>query len=805
MLKNYLTIAVRNLQKHPTLHAINIAGLAVGMACCVLMLLFVRHELSYDRFHDDADRIYRVQRASSSPTGIRFSATTPAGLAPSLQTEYAGVEKAVRFMLPFPQEKLIEYEDQKVYETGLLWTDATVFDVFDFPLLAGDPETALVEPFTLVLTEEAATKYFGDLDPIGQTLRISGWQPADYTVTGVLAPIPDNSHLPFQMLASMAGEEPRYDFLFTGEGRWSNSLFYTYVRLADAAYASILEPELAPFAERHMGAFATSRGFTPNFSLMPLLDLHLRNEAAGQREPTGDIRYVYLFGLIAAFILLLACVNAMNLATAQATDRAKEIGLRKTLGAFRKQLITQLLGEAILGTLLAVIFTIALIEFLLPLFNHLTNKALTVHYLRDTWLLFGLIGLSIGVGLLSGVYPAFVLANLQPLQVLKGPFRASKRGSNLQRGLVIFQFTISITLIAATVIMYQQLRFMNTQSLGFNHEQVVALPIRSQQARNNIERLKTTLQQHPSVVQAAASAGLPGRLRLIDSYAISTPGAPANEQQDMLVMGVDYDFMDLLELNLLEGRGFSEAFSTDADHAFIVNEAAAQLMGWDEAVGQPLFLNEGDGKTGVVIGVVEDFHLRSLHHSIEPLVIHVWPERHSFLSIRTEAANFLETIAFAETTWASFVPDQPFDYVFLDEAFGAQYATDIRISEVFTYFSILAIFIACLGLFGLALFTTQQRTKEVGIRKVLGASAQSVMFLITRAFLQLVGIAFLLAIPLAYLGTHRWLQDFSYAITPSPALFLISGLLAFLVAGITVGTLALRTAFANPIDALRTE
>ncbi|HMB91089.1 MAG TPA: ABC transporter permease, partial [Rhodothermales bacterium] len=632
MLTNYLKIALRNLKQHKAYTAINVTGLAVGMACCLLLLLYVQHELVFDRFHDHADRIIRLGRLAAYPDEIKRFANTGAAAAPTLKAEFPAVEKMVRIMPSYPQDLLVSHGDQRFYETTFFWADSTVFDVFSFSLKRGDPRTALTEPFTIVLTEAMARKYFGDEDPMGKTLTAHHWTTHDYTVTGILEEVPATSHLQFDFLASMVGEEPLYPWLFDGEGQWSNSLSFAYLLLSDADAAATLEPQLADFAKRHMGEFAAGRGFVPGFLLQPLKDIHLHSDLSNEIGVVSDIRYVYLFSAIAFLILVIACINFMNLATARAAERAKEVGIRKVLGAYRGQLIRQFFSESVLLTLIALLVAVALLYLLLPIFNQVSGLSLSLTATSARWLLLGLLGVSVFVGVVAGSYPALYLSSFRPVGVLKGAFKTSAAGVMLRKGLVVFQFAVSMVLIAGTLVILSQLDYLRSKPLGFEKEQIVVLPFRADVLREQYETIKQDLAQHPGVVELAAAAGTPGNQGLIDRFPVRPASAPETEQRPMYIIGADYDYLDLLGLHLIAGRDFSKAYPTDATEAFIINETAAEDLGWDDPIGKEIYLNVDEGKRGTIIGEVHDFHFQSLHLPIEPAVLTIWPGRFTALN-----------------------------------------------------------------------------------------------------------------------------------------------------------------------------
>jgi putative ABC transport system permease protein len=603
----------------------------------------------------------------------------------------------------------------------------------------------------------------------------------------------------------MVGEESLYSFMFDGEGQWSNSLSYAYVLLSAVEAVATIEPHLADFAQRHMGEYAAGRGFLPDFLLQPLTDIHLHSNLGNEIGVVSDVRYVYLFSAIALLILVIACINFMNLATARAAERAKEVGMRKVLGAHRGQLIRQFFSESVLLTLIALLFAGVMLYLLLPVFNQISGLSLALDATSARWLMLGLLGVSVFVGLVAGSYPALYLSAFRPVGVLKGTFKSSASGIALRKGLVVFQFAVSMVLIAGTLVILSQLNYLRSKPLGFEKEQIVVLPLRDETMRENYETIKEDLAQHPGVMSLSAAAGTPGNQGLIDRFPVRPASVPEADQRPMYIIGTDYDYLDMLGLNLISGRDFSTDYPTDATAAFIINETAAQELGWEDPVGQEIHLNEGDGKRGTVIGVVEDFHFQSLHLPIEPAVLHIWPNRFRYLNVKIRPDDVAGTLAFLEDRWPTYSPDQPFQYSFLDEDFDRQYQAEVRLSTIFSAFSSLAILIACLGLFGLAAFTTQQRTKEIGVRKVLGASVAGIVALLSKDFLKLVLVAFVVATPVVYLAANRWLDGFAFRIDVGVGTLLLAGLLAFAIALLTVSYQALKAATMTPVKSLRSE
>lgn len=807
MLRNYLTTAWRHLGRQKGYTLVNVAGLAAGIATCLLIGLYVRHHLQYDRFHEDAERIVRLTRQTVTDGRVTDrQANTPAALGPTLRDTYAGVEAAVRFMFPYPNDVLVTIGEQRFYEPGFLWADASVFDVFDFSLVQGAPETALNAPYSVLISETLAARYFGDADPIGQTLTIQGWTEDEYTVTGVLKDVPATSHLQFTMLGSMAGLDRVYTALFEGEGAWTNSVMYTYIRLTGDAAKEQLTEVLPAFTERHLGVFGERRGRTYRFDVQPLTRVHLDADLRTIIDTPVDVRYLYLFGAIALLVLAVAGVNFVNLTTAQAARRAREVGIRKAMGSARGQLIAQFIGEALLFSGLAFIAAVGLTRLVTPMLQRSVSVALQIDW-ADPALWGGGAALVLFVGGLAGWYPALLLSSAQPARALRNRGLDGGRGRRLRQGLIVFQMAVTMLLLAGTGVIEQQLDFVRDASLGFDQEHVVVVPIRDDATRQRADVLKRAWTQHPEVASVTAASGVPGRLMLSDRWPVARlEGADA--PVPLLAIMADPDFIETMDIELVAGRDVSMAIPTDQTNAFVLSESAVQALGFASpraALGERIHWQQGEGKTGTVVGVVRDVHTRSLHEAVEPMLIHVFPERYSAFALRLRGDDLAGTLDFIETQWAAQVPSQPFDYAFLDDTIDRLYRTDEQIGRLTGLFAVLAIAIACVGLFGLAAYTAARRRKEIGIRKVLGATAGNVVALLSGEYVRLVGLAFIVATPLAYLAAQEWLENFAYRIELGPWTFVGAGGLALLVTLLTVSTQALRAARVDPATVIRTE
>ncbi len=813
LFKNYLKIAFRNLQKHKTYALINVLGLAVGMTGCLLILLYVQEELGYDRFHRRAERIYRLALAGRATGENRMLsiARSPSPWAPVLAKEFPGVENFVRFKTPLSRWLISNPASQKrFFEKGFYFADASVFEVFDFALLRGNPQEALRQANSVVLTPSAAKKYFGEDDPMGKLLLADNNY--EFTVTGVLQEVPHNSHLQFDFLASFATltvpANAKGEFIYGGnvsefQNFALNPHIYTYLLLRQDYPPSALERELPAFLQKYAGTALQGAGLELQPFLQPLTAIHLHSHLDAEVSPNSDIEYVYIFIVISLFILLIACINFMNLATARSANRAKEVGLRKVVGSSRSQLVQQFLGESLLLALGAATLAVALGQMLLPWCNELSGKHLAFHFTGGRFLLAWL-GVILFAGVLAGSYPALFLSGFRPAAVLKGKFKAGAASATLRRILVIAQFALSIVFIVGTMVVYRQLQYVQNQKLGFDKEHVLTIPLVDPPSRLIYQTYKNAIAQHPNVVSVAAANTVPGGL--IDVFMLHAEGMPLAEKTAVEGMFIEHDFIKTLGLELAAGRDFARDFATDTTEAFIINETAAQRFGWNgAALGKQLKAN--DFFKGRVIGVVKDFHVKSLHQKIEPLALHLAfsPDMFVHLIVRLRPGYLPQTLADLEAKWQEVYPHHPYEYSFLDQDFDSLYRAEQLRGKIFGAFAALAIFIACLGLFGLAAFTAEQRTKEIGIRKVLGATESHLVVLLSQEFVRLVLIANLLAWPLAYGLMHKWLEDFAYRTRLDAGIFLWCGLATLVISLLTVSFQALRAALANPVEALRYE
>jgi putative ABC transport system permease protein len=791
MLKNYLKISLRLIQRHKGFSFIKISGLAIGMACCTLILLFVRYELSFDDFHDNKDRIYRVLSELDLTHGTEIIPLTALPLAQAIKYDMKEVACVTRITDGY--RRLLTIDNRKFFEK-LNYADADVFDIFTFPLILGDSKTALIDPFSMVISEDIAEKYFGKENPVGKTIKVQNDQ--DYKITGVMRNLPGNSHLRFNILVSFSSRNNEERVKGNYWDRFSND--YTYVLLAEGIGPQELENSFPSLMAKHIPA----KEDRYNLHLQPLKSIHFSTYNYDIARTTNR-DYLYAYSAIAFFILLIACINFMNLTTARSSGRAKEVGIRKVVGAHRVQLIKQFFAESVAMALLSVIGAAGLVMLGLPSFNRFIRGELTFNVFNDLVLLLGLLGISLFVGFVSGSYPALILSAFEPSKVLKKVFDKRAKGFSFRTISSVLQFSISIVLIFATLVVYAQIRYMKNKDLGFNAEQVVAIPLTSRSLRDRTEAFKSEILRNPSVVSASASFGTPasgqgsGRSFIPDGY-------PEGESIYMETLFVDYDFIETFGLTLVSGRDFSREFSTDTEHAFILNEAAVKKLGWDNPVGKKFSEGDSEGE-GKVIGVVKDFHYESVLNKISPMVLTMRPFQFSYISARVNLENVSQTLSFLKAKWQEFAPEYPFEYSFINEEFDRYYNFERRQGQLFTYCSILAIFISCMGIFGLASFTAEKRTKEIGIRKVLGASVSGIVILLSKEFIKWVLVANIIGWPIAYFVMKRWLQNFAYPVDISLWIFALSALLVLGIALLTVSYQSVKSALGNPVDSIRYE
>ena len=793
MLKNYLRVALRNLWRHKGFSFLNIMGLTIGMSACFLVFLYVKFELSYDDFHSKGDRIYRIVTDIVNPSEtLHFSVAAPA-MPVAAKRDFAEIEKTVRFD---PGNMLVRRGELKIQEENMAYADSTFFEIFDFPLLKGNPVTALREPYSVVLSETAAKKYFGTADPMGQHLLLTD-QNNPGTVTGIMKDMPENSELKEDMLvASYSGAADS-----NRDKNWGGFGDFSYFLLKPNTDPHALQKKFPAFLERHIGKFMKDDNQTYNYILEPLKDVYLKSTRGG--TVNGNMTNVYVFSIVGAFILLIAGINFVNLTTARSMERAREVGIRKVIGAERAQLTSQFLGESVILCLIAFVLSVGLCALLVPSFNFLAGKTISTGIFHHPGYILTLLAIGVGIGLLAGIYPALVLSGFQPIVVLKGRFASGNKGMLLRKGLVVSQFTISIGLIVATLLVGVQLNYMRHQELGFSKEQELVLDTYGD---NHKDALKEEIRRLPGVSSVAMSSSTPGT-GAMNAYSIIQ-----NQKGEMQVCSpdlffVDFDYVPQYQMKLLAGRAFSRAFGADTTQSMMLNEAAVRMLGYhspQDAIGRDF---SQWGRKGKIIGVVRDFHYQSLQQVIRPLSLRIEPGGCSLISVKVQTADLKKTIAGIERSWKTIIPYRPFSYFFVDDMFDRQYRAEDRFGRLFLYFAVLAIFISCLGLLGLASYATVQRTKEIGVRKVLGASVAGIVRLLSKDFLVLVGFAFVLATPVSFFLMKMWLDGFAYRINIFSAwwIFAAGGLAAFAIALLTISFQSVRAALANPVKSLRSE
>jgi putative ABC transport system permease protein len=803
MISHFFQIAWRNLLKRKFYSFINIAGLAIGMACCVLITLYVKNELSYDKYNTKRDRIYRVlQSFRHVEDGVNPGAPTPedyqvwgnAPVGPALQADFPEIEKVVQFMSPI--SLLLQHGEKRIQQDNLVCMDSTAFDVFSWKMLFGNPHTALTAPNSIVLTRKVSEKFFGNANPVGQTLRVDNAE--NFTITGVMEDVPANSQISFNGLISMSTERNQRSDIF---GYWGYVDFYTYLLLKENSSIQAMQAQSNAFVKRHN---SDDKGYAISFEKMT--DAYLHSAAIRQPGPTGSRLNVYLFSCIAVFIMLIACINFMNLSTARSLERAKEVGVRKVLGVRPGSLVWQFLFESILMSVGAALIAVTLTRPGISLIAALSGKNLThINFFTPQTGIYMLV-FAVAVGILAGIYPAMFLSGFKAITVLKGKFNPSREGISFRKALVVFQFTLSIALIAGTIIVYSQLKFLNRHDLGFQKDQMLIINFEGDaKVQQNIESIKKSIADQPGVVSVAASRAVPGEFLPNAGTQIQLPDGQMGSRGP-LIYEIDFDFIPVYHIPLVAGRNYSRSYPTDSAQSMIINEAAAKLYGYtrpSDAVGKKF---DQWGRKGTVIGVVKDFNFRSLHQEVEPLTLRYgYPYNLNRISVAINGNNVQATLARLRKTWDRMAPQRPFMYHFLDESFGAQYEADQYFARLFTFFSCLAICIACLGLFGLSTFMAQQRVKEIGVRKVLGSSVSGIVLLLSKDFVKLILIAMVIAVPLCVWVMNQWLLGFAYRIKIGPVVFVEAGIVSLGIALVTMAWQSVRAARSNPIQSLRNE
>lgn len=809
MFKNYLKTAIRNLWRYKGFASINILSLTIGIVGCLVIALFVWDEKRYDKFVPGGENVYRIYEERNSENAITYGATVPPAYATFLTHEYPEVAATARMMMR-SDKYLMENGDKKGYEEKGWLVDSTFFKIFPIKFLHGDINTSLNDPNTIVISEELSKRYFGDEDPVGKTIKIDK---GDMMVKGVFANLPSHFHLNFKYLMSLSSAGLPKDRM----EKWTWHQFYTYVKLKPGTDIQQLQDKFQAHIKKEVFPTLTQVGSTFLPFFQPLKNIHLQSsDFIYDNAVRGNKTYVSALSVIALFVLIIACFNFINLATARSFRRAKEIGVRKVVGADRKQLIFQFIGETILLSVFSMLLATIATMFIIPWLNHFTDKSIQFNPFTNPMLALMIIAGGITIGVLAGIYPALILSGFQPIKVLKNMKLAGSGGTLwLRHALVVVQFALSVLLIVSTIIVYKQTKYLNNKDVGFNKEQVIYFQIRDSLESNpkTLETFKSELRSSPNIVSVTSGYGLPG-----DQYAgdgIKLPTREGVKEYSSNVFIGDYDYVKTLGLRLIAGRDFSREMSTDEKEAFIINETAVKEWGFGspgKAIGQPIYWNEwvpADTshplKKGKVIGVVQDFHYKDLHEKVTASVIQLYPAVVYKVAVKARTADMRSTIDFINKKWSRFVPAYPLDYKFMDETYGQMYKSEQKLSELLWIFTIMAIFIGCMGLFALAAFSAEQRTKEIGIRKVLGATVFNIMGLLSKNFLLLVLIASIIAVPVAWWAMNSWLKDFPYRVDLSLWIFGVAIVAALLIAFITVSFQSIKAAATSPVKSLRTE
>jgi putative ABC transport system permease protein len=803
MIKNYLTVAWRNLKRNKAYSALNVLGLAVGLAVFLLIMLFVRTELGYDRYHANGRNIYRVvqEQPGNVYLGSNVFAVTPGPLAAAMVQDFPEVLAATR--IDNWGGVLVRVGEKSFLESEIHWADPQTFEIFSFPIVRGEGGPALKNPLSVLLSESAAARFFGGDDPVGRTLALQAYEMnAEFQVAGVFRDIPANSHFTLNVVAPF---ETMGRIQQTDLTRWGNNSYYTYILLRDGADPKALEAKLVPFIAKYEAERGWKHdGEHSRYFLQSLTSIHLHSRANFDFGLIGDGRFVFLFASIAVLVLAIACVNYMNLATARSLKRAKEVGLRKVVGAGKGQLVRQFLGDAMVLSFLALGLAVGFVLAALPAFRRFVERDIVFDPFRDAALTPALVLLAAVVGAVAGSYPALFVSGFRPVSSLKGTGASRATGRGLRNALIVFQFSASIALILCTVVVGGQLAFIRNTDMGYDRDQILVLTPRGG-VGTGLEAFKNEIRSNPAVVRVASSSCLPNNVT--SSTHAQWPGRPEDLEIPIYVVDADYDFPELFGLELVRGRSFSRDFPSDAGGAFLINEAAQRALGWDDPIGREFGRKGRDSAEakGRIVGVLKDFHMHSLHLSIMPLYISLDPARTNRISIKLRGGDIPAAMASIRRTWEKFAPEYPFEFSFFDQIFDRAYRTERRLGTMFGAFAGLAVLIACLGLLGLAAFAAEQRTKEIGLRKVLGASTSSVIALLSRDFMKWVAVANVVAWPIGYFAMRSWLSHFAYRIDLTVPMFLGAALAAFLIAGSVISLQTYRAAAANPADSMRYE
>ena len=812
MLQNYFKIAYRNLTRNKAFSFINILGLAVGLTTCILMISYIYSELGYDRQNKNAERIFRVAYKAVKKVNPEDKswASTSAPIAWGLKTDMPEVEQSTR-LLKFPSldKMLLKYEhgsDRKLfYESNGYYVDSTFFQIFSYDFIFGNAQTALNDPNSIVISEQISRKIFGSENPINKSITVGlPYGDFSYTVKGVFDDSKIKSHIPAHFFLSMRNGD--VGTWVENQTNWAtNNIFHTYVKLKEGTNAVNFEKKLQAFIDRRGGKDQKEMGILRQLFIQPVTDIYLHSDLDNEIAPNGNITYLYILGSIALFVLLIACINFMNLSTARSLKRAKEVGVRKVLGAEKKSLIYQFLGESTLMSCLALSLASIFSYLLLPLFNSLTQKNIALFEHPAMWL--WIVVLTLGTGLLSGIYPAFYLSSFRPITVLKGKLLNNFSGAAIRKGLVVFQFVISICLILGVIVIQRQLQFMNDQQLGFNKNQQIILPLQSPGVVKNYEVLKTELLKNPGVKRVTSGSTYPG-ISTVDDMIFYAEGKTVKDAIDIHLANVDNEYFETLGLKLVSGRGFSKEFKADSNN-IVLNETALSQLGYPlkTAIGRKIYFDfQGTHVTMQIIGIVRNFNFESLYNSIKPFAFNtLMGNKHSYVIANISTKNYAGILPEIESSWNKINPGTPFTYSFLDKDFQKNYEKDQRASGIVWGFTVIAILIACLGLFGLSAFAAEQRFKEIGVRKVLGASVFSIVGLLSKDFMRIVFVAIIIATPIGWYFMNKWLEGFAYRVPVSWWIFALTGILAIFIALFTVSFQAIRAAIGNQVKSLRSE
>jgi putative ABC transport system permease protein len=808
MLKNYIKIVFRNAFRNPVYFFINISGLAMGMCVTILILLFVQHELTYDRYHENSDDIYRVSREwfnQDGETSLHLGHVAPP-FGPLLKADFEDVvRESVRFL---NQSALIKAGDESFIEERFFFADPEVFNIFSWEVIQGDPETALTYPDGIILTQSTARRYFGNEDPMGKPLEAGfGDLRLNLQVRGIVEDIPGNSHFSFDMLASMEPVASFYGGIDQMMQNYGSNNFSTFLLLNENVNYRHFEAQLPGFIDKYISANSQNipASESTQLNLWPLTDIHLHSNLDSEIEANSSIEYVYIYLAIALFILLIACINFMNLSTARSSKRALEVGLRKVMGADRRVLMRQFIGETVIMSFISLIAALLLVEMVLPAFSAFTGKELSFSMIDNTSNLAAMFVLIITVGVIAGSYPAFFLSAFEPATVLKGSFKVGSVHKKVRSALVTGQFAISIILIVSVVVVNQQLQFMKSKDLGFDRTDILVLPASDHLIRN-YDSVRERLVRHSGIVNVSMASRVPSG-RLLDSQ--GTRAEVNNEITPINIriadIHVSHSFLETFDIDIIQGRNFDFNLASDSTESFLLNESAVRAIGWqnpEEAIGKQFLYGN---RRGYVIGVMKDFHFESLHQSIAPIVFMIPQNRISSVAVKLRAGQRMDVINYLQDEWASLRPDYPFTYYFVEDNFEQQYAAEKKLGQIFGFFAMLAIIIAVMGLYGLVAFSTQQRFREIGIRKILGSTVSGILALLTKDFLKLIGLGFLIGVPVAWYSMNLWLHEFAYRIEIGSTAFLIAGGIVFFIAIVTITVQSIKAAMMNPVKSLRSE